>query len=403
MKHPNSNPPQVFSLRIFLAALAILVGGTIIAVVLIVRAADHRQGPAAVSSPATVDTPLDAPNPPAPPGAEAGEPVTDDKDPSQQDAPPPAAVEPVSNRLKTGSTVVSAPPEPAPGEDGDGPEASPVGDDADSKPPPASRHSRRRSGPTGTGQWWLGPLTARARVFLIDRMDEDGLRRRYRPAPIGQRYVALSLTLRWEGPKTREIILDGSARGRPTVSLLADDKPYEPLGRLTAESPLPTPLSTERVAVTRGDPVSLELVFLVPEEIQSFTLRIERQSHGTIELPAATRTRPAELAGLWRKARGQVIPLRYDDPVIDALADPRCRRLRIAHNQMGLLQAILPFAAVTSSPILSGDNTAAIPITLSRGNHTQPAMLRLTEGGASLLLYVGEQPNATFLFERAPP
>ena len=300
--------------------------------------------------------------------------------------------------LAGGAVTLETPAEDAEG----GEQASPVGDAADPQTPPSSPRSRRRSGSTGTGQWWLGPVAARARALLIDAKDEDGMRRRFRPAPIAKRYVILSLTLRWEGSQTREIIVDGSARRRPTVYLVAGEKPFDPLGRITHESQPPAPLFTEPVAAAKGDPVSLELVFLVPREISSFALRIERQSHGTVELSTAARTSPAKLAGVWRKVPGQVMPLRYEDPVIDALADPRCRLLQIAHNQVGLLQATMPFAAVTSSPILAQDSPTAIPITLSRGIHTQPAMLRLIEGGASLLLYVGEPPIAPFLFERVP-
>ena len=252
-------------------------------------------------------------------------------------------------------------------------------------------------------RWQVHSVTIGPQVFLIDGLDSGAVRRVALPAPVEQRFVLVSISMTWEGRRTRTIYFEKSRIGSPTFQLAANGGTYDPIGRLIeALDPL-APLTTDQLVVAQGQRVDLDIAFLMPNHEGTVSLIVDGQRHDTFELPPPHHADLPEMFGIWHRVDTQLHPLRFEDPLIDALADPGCRLLWITANGSGQPRLNIPSASVSSDQLLIRDDGTVARLTLNREQHHQPAWVRAIDGGSALLVYFGEESPATFMYERSRP
>ena len=249
-------------------------------------------------------------------------------------------------------------------------------------------------------RWGLDSFSAMGRVFLLDGVDRSATRRRYFAAPPDQRYAIISGSLTWEGAQPRQIEFEISPQGPPTIQLRSDGQTYDPIGRLVTRLDPLAPLTTAPINVGGEETVALAVAYLVPNETQAVSLLLEGEERVTLNLPPPAQIRVDDLPGVWRKVVGQLRSLRHGDPLINAVANPACRLLRIVRDKRGLSQLTIPSALVKGTEFNHRVGVGAIQLKLARGEHRQPGWIRVIDNGACLVLYTGDDPGAVFLFER---
>ncbi len=261
--------------------------------------------------------------------------------------------------------------------------------------PPFGVHAR-----SPREQWWHGSTTVSCRLFLYDRLDAGGQRRRGYPAPIGERYVIVSTFLRWDGQEGHPVVISSDSPDPPTLRLRHQGTWFDPLGRIENDSDPLHVLSTSSTTTRPHETVHVEVAFIVPESIESISLIVGGMEGKTFDLPPAGPIDVQSLIGRWHKSPGQLAPLRHADPLINAITDHRGELALISRNRRGFTELALPAASIVSSPLNERTaNGSALVLTLSWGTDASEATLRITDNGESFLLYTSID-QAVFLFER---
>lgn len=284
--------------------------------------------------------------------------------------------------------------------------STPAGDQANVTPPTGSPRPQPGTHPFGVQaahlreQWWHGSTKVSWRLFLYDRVDAGGLRRRGYPAPIGERYVIVSTSLRWDGKEVPPIVISADSSDPPTLRLRHEGTWFAPLGRLQGGSNSLNVLSTHPTMTQPGETVDVEVAFIVPESIESVSLVVGGVEGDVFELPPGDPIDVQSLIGRWRKSPGQLAPIRYAAPFINAISDDRGELAIILRNRLGFTELTLPGASIISNPLNERSAAGnALALTLSRGTDVLEATLRTTDDGDSFLLYASAD-QAVFLFER---
>ena len=254
--------------------------------------------------------------------------------------------------------------------------------------------------PSAGGAWWIHSVAVRSQVFLLDRRDSDGVRRMFMAAPIDQRYAVLTVALTWKGRDARKIVLEAEPPNHPTLQLLVDGQLFDPLGSfLTDFDPL-TPLTTDSLSVAPDSRETVDVVFLLPNEAEVVSMVLDGQPHDRFDLTGATAMTAGELVGVWFRLRSQLQPLRFSDPLSDALADPRVGLLDIRTNVVGFVELRIPSAAAVGRDLAEPDDSGAIALSLEYRGQQAPAWLRPLDGGAAVALYLSEDGRVCFVYEK---
>ena len=302
------------------------------------------------------------------------------------DLPPPSTSE--GNQHTTFSQV--DPPSPGPGKAQ--PEPTTV-DSADrvSPSPPVER--------TPSESWQVGEVSIEPSVFLFG-IGEPPEKQWFMPAPADRRYIIASLSLTWDGRKSRRLTLMTSSSGLPTIRLTDRTNRYLPLGRLTERRNYFAPLSRESIEFASGETKTMDIAFLVPSQVGQVTLVVDGSGNGAFKLEAPSMVTPANLIGIWRRPRSQLHSLRYEDALADGIADSACRTLRIVETPAGFVELQIPCANGRSIPLKEAAANNVLNTRIKSDAGERPCRLRVIDGAKALILYVGENESAAFLYER---
>jgi len=261
----------------------------------------------------------------------------------------------------------------------------------------ASRSGRAQA--VKAERWRYGDVTTSARVFLFDRTGESGTRRMFQPAPPGWRFAVVSLELTWDGKEQRNLQIVPAEGKDSTIQLRQGGRTYDPIGRLTASCDAVSPVSPAPVEALPGEELAIDVVFVLPESVKTLALLMDGRSAGHVNLPTADRLTPDSLAGVWRKSPGNLVRLRHDSLLIDAIARPEVRLLRFSRSPVDTALLSIPKAGVTGIGSPLGRGETSVNITLTNGDQSIPAVIRAFEGDGSFILYAGSDPATAFVFE----
>ena len=220
------------------------------------------------------------------------------------------------------------------------------------------------------------------------------------PAPADRRYIVASLLLTWDGRDTHTLTSAVSPAGLPTVRLTDGTNRYLPLGRLTDRRNHLKPLSQESMEFAAGETKMLDVVFLVPSHIGQVTLVVDGKHSGKFDLETPSMVTPRDLVGDWRRVHPQFHAIRYPGALANGIADPACRTMRITEKMVGVVELQIPCANGRSMPLLESVPKDVLNIKIKSGTDERLCRLRVIDRAKALLLYVGEDESAAFLFER---
>jgi hypothetical protein len=224
---------------------------------------------------------------------------------------------------------------------------------------------------------------------------------------VGKRYLFISTDLLWTGPDSNTILIAPGEEALPTVQLRppptafkGGPRTFDPVG-VVVRPPNPlSPFSLEPIDARAGEEIKLRLAFLVPEQLESATLLIEGREREEIKLPPAERAAPDRLVGFWTQSQEALSRCRYADPLLDALAREEVRLLHLRRGPTGSVELSIQSAGITSAPLVVLPDRRAAVCSLQRGQHFLPAKLRTTDAGSTIILTVGQNGQASFVFDR---
>ncbi|UCF33215.1 MAG: hypothetical protein JSV78_12870 [Phycisphaerales bacterium] len=392
----------LFAPHLFLPIVLVLAVGVVLVIVAIVP--KHKPDQAAYAGSNSAGTPVGSNRgiSPAPPvkskHPQAIDVLPEAQSPSEP-APTPASAETVAPGLSPSSEEKRS---QSPGPGGP-PQQKP-------EPPPLEQPAEAESQKPQEEppRWRHGPITLRTSLFgYEDRGVTGQLRRRGRIAPVGKRYLFISMDLLWAGPDSNTILITPEEEALSTVQLRsppgaskAGPKTFDPLG-VVVRPPNPLlPFSLEPIDARAGGETKLRLAFLVPERLESVTLLIEAQEREEIKLPPAERVALDRLVGFWTQSQEALSKLRYADPLLDALAREEVRLLHLRRGPTGAVELSIQSAGITSAPLVVLPDGRAAGFSLQRGQHLLPAKLRITDAGSTIVLTVGQNDEASFVFDR---
>jgi hypothetical protein len=233
------------------------------------------------------------------------------------------------------------------------------------------------------------------------------LRRRARIAPVGKRFLFISTELFWTGLDSNTILIAPDEEALSTVQLRSPPgaseggpRTFDPVG-VVVRPPNPlVPFSMEPIDAQAGEEIDLRLAFLVPERLESVTLLIDGQEREEIKLPPAERVAPDRLVGFWTQSQEALSKFRYADPLLDALAREEVRLLHLRRGPTGSVELSIQSAGITSASLVVLPDGRAAGFSLQYGQHFLPAKLRITDAGSTIILTVGQNDEASFVFDR---
>jgi hypothetical protein len=317
-----------------------------------------------------------------------------------------------SQSAPTRASAETVAPDLSPPAQENGLELPTPGGPAQRKPQPAPPDQPDEAKPQEPQQepprWRHGPITLRTSLFGYEEPGVTGpVRRRGRIAPVGQRYLFISTDLFWTGPDSNTIVIAPEAEAAPTVQLRSSPgalkrgpRTFDPVGTVVRPPDPLTPFSLEPIDVRAGEKIRLRLAFRVPERLESVMLLIEGQEREEIKLPPAERVAPDRLVGFWTQSREALSKFRYADPLLDALAREEVRLLHLRRGPTGAVALSIQSAGIVSAPLVVLPDGRAAGFSLQRGQHVLPAKLRTTDAGSTIILTVGQDEEASFVFER---
>lgn len=220
------------------------------------------------------------------------------------------------------------------------------------------------------------------------------------PAPADRRYIVASLLLTWDGRDSHTLTSTVSPAGLPTVRLTDGTNRYLPLGRLTERQNHLKPLSQEAVEFAAGETKMLDVVFLVPSHIGQVKLVVDGKHSGKFDLETPSMVTPRDLVGDWRRVHPQFHAIRYPDALVNRIADPACRTMRITETLVGVVELQIPCANGRSMPLIESGASDVLNIKIKSGTDERPCRLRVIDRAKALLLYVGESGSAAILYKR---
>ncbi|MHC4066343.1 MAG: hypothetical protein ACYSUI_17840 [Planctomycetota bacterium] len=219
-------------------------------------------------------------------------------------------------------------------------------------------------------------------------------------APIDSRYVVLSMEIQPVSPSTTVLHVVDGQDSRATIRLLIDDQPLMPLGQLTNPSRDRDPFDVQPVqCAPQSSPVRLALAFLVSGEALSAQVELDGAIIKTLALQAES-IPPHRIAGTWRKVPPRRVPMRFPDPVLDAVcsSDHQVLAVRRAGENGWLFE--FPFTDLTPGPATVVPSSGIVECTLSCGGDQRQARARLVDGGQAMILYLGEDPLERLVYRR---
>lgn len=252
---------------------------------------------------------------------------------------------------------------------------------------------------TPSETWQIASVSIEPSVFLF-AVGKPPHTQWAMPAPPDRRYIVASLSLTWDGRHSHTLTSTISSRGIPTFRLTDRSNRYFPLGRLTDRRNHLAPLSQESIVFGAGETKILDIVFLIPSQVGQVTLVVDGKRCGKFDLEAPAMVTPRELVGDWRRTYPQFHSLRFEDALANRIADAACRTLRITETLPGVVELQIPCAGGRSMPLLENIAKNVLNIKIRAGAEERSCRLRVIDRAKALLLYVGKDESAAFLFER---
>ena len=254
--------------------------------------------------------------------------------------------------------------------------------------------------PRSNGNWWYGPVTVKTGVFLVEPGMLGSGGRYLHAAPIGQRYVFVSVVLTWEGEQTREIRFRSDGGTSASIQLGVLDERIDPVGRVVPDPGPLRPVATDSMVLEPGARSAFEVVFALPEAVVEANLLVDGRVHQSLTIPGDAPSPPSTWVGTWRRGAETIGPMRYGRPLLDALVGSDARVMKIQQRLDGLTVVSVPSASISSDGEVDTRNERSIDIHLVKGDLREAATLRAIRGGAALLLYVGSDRSVVLLYER---
>ncbi len=263
---------------------------------------------------------------------------------------------------------------------------------------PGTKPSRTKS--TLLTGWEVAPGEVSSSLFLFDYQSEGGLQHRFLPARMGERYLTINFDITWHADAPAQVLIKANEGIPPTILIRANMEPYGPLGEVV-EKPSPLkPVSAKPISIPPGSPKQIQLIYKVPRLVDKFTVLVEGKPLGEITAPTNNRMNMSRLGGTWKKVPGTITRLKHGHSLIDAIANPNVDTMEFRQAAAGFTLMSFPVAGVEGDgPVLMPDGTAAT-ITLTQGETTIQAFLRLLDEDRQLLVTFENSPNSWFLFEQ---
>jgi hypothetical protein len=227
-------------------------------------------------------------------------------------------------------------------------------------------------------------------------------------APAASQYLVLVLGIEPAGPAPSTLHLT-ERPGAPAHIRLALGKAgsgivMSPLGRPADPPDRLVPFEASPLRLRGGSPAAeIALAFLVPADATTVTLLVGTEAGEEITLRPPEPTAPDAIVGTWHKSPGQMLHLRYPDPIADALCSRRHRVLSVRRLSPSGWLFEFPFSGVTAGPAQFEDDDPLLGLDLTHGTHQRQARVRLVDGGDVLILYLGGEPAERLVYRRAEP
>lgn len=229
----------------------------------------------------------------------------------------------------------------------------------------------------------------------------------WRPAPMGKHYVFFTLAVRNPTPQPTQLFFDVKASSRSVRLTNASGEPADALGRLLPAAAPPrqfdiTPLDLE----PREEVSDLIVAFIVPAHWSEATLDGPGFTTGRIRLPAPNDgdgVQPDETVGWWRRVPEQPMRVRYVNPLLGALADPRVERMLITTDgRPGRASVSVPYADISGSIDWPAGKSRTLVGTLDlrRGGARLAGNVRFADQGQVLVVYASDEPFEQIIYRK---
>ena len=191
-------------------------------------------------------------------------------------------------------------------------------------------------------------MTVKTGVFLVEPGMLGSGGRYLHAAPIGQRYVFVSVVLTWEGEQTREIRFRSDGGTSASIQLGVLDERIDPVGRVVPDPGPLRPVATDSMVLEPGARSAFEVVFALPEAVVEANLLVDGRVHLPLTIPGDAPSPPSTWVGTWRRGAETIGPMRYGRPLLDALVGSDARVMKIQQRLDGLTVVSVPSASISS-------------------------------------------------------
>jgi hypothetical protein len=229
----------------------------------------------------------------------------------------------------------------------------------------------------------------------------------WRPAPMGKHFVFFTLAIRNPTPQPTQLFFDPKASSRAVRLTNASGESADALGRLLPTAAPPRQFDTTPLDLDPREEVSdLVVAFIVPAHWSEATLDGPGFTTGRIRLPApddGDGVQPDETVGWWRRVPEQPMRLRYVNPLLGTLADPRVERMLITTDgRPGRVSVSVPYAGVTGSIEWPAGKSRTLvgAIELRRGGAGLRGHVRFADRGHVLVVYASDEPFEQIIYRK---
>jgi hypothetical protein len=194
----------------------------------------------------------------------------------------------------------------------------------------------------------------------------------------------------------------GDEEGEADILLLTNGKVVPSLGHLAVPPTGLLPFHYEPVLVEQSDrPLEIPLVYLIGKGVESAELVVDEAQPLQVEFPVQDAEPVGKLAGTWRKAERQRLPLRFANAVMDALCSAEHSLLEVRRTNEGGWAFDWPLAEVRYTDPAVDEERGALLTTLTRQAHSCEAAFQLADRGDLLLLRLGSPEEVSIAYRRA--
>ncbi len=265
-------------------------------------------------------------------------------------------------------------------------------------PPPAS------SRPAPEARWSAEVLAYRLSDYSPWAAGGDTAPGLALPPPVDSRYLVLSLLVASQGQATVVVPVAGDSEHQAGIDLRTETGVLlSAVGVLSDPPDLIAPFHTESLTVKADNQqCEFELVFVIPNSECQMDVRAQDRSISLLRLPAAELPPHNRLGGKWRKLPLQRLRLQYSDSIRSALASAEHRVVSITPDATGAYSVVFPFTEVRTVANPIPGEEPWLPMTLTDGQEERGARARLLAGGDWLVLYIDAAPPTPIVYRRSP-